>query len=166
MKSLTASPSLCHEGMGVDATIFVFCMSFKAAFSLSHLHQEALQLLFKSAIILHVSPPSLCTSHPLRSSQEPGSVLRVLRCSFSPALCSTPDGVYMSVLLLSVLVRRMNLKPITQREVSQKEKSTNRTLAHVCGIWKNGADEPICREGMETQTQKMEAWTQGEKERV
>ena len=46
----------------------------------------------------------------------------------------------------------MNLEPITQREVSQKEKSTNRTLAHVCGIWKNGADEPICREGMETQT--------------
>ena len=45
IKSVTVfivSPSICHEGMGADATIFVFCMSFKAAFSLSHLHQEAL----------------------------------------------------------------------------------------------------------------------------
>ena len=105
---------------------------------------------------LPLEPPSLRTSHPLRSSQKPGSVPRVLHCSFSPALCVTSDVAYMSVLLLSVLVRHMNLKPVTQSEVSQKEKSTYRTLAHVCGIWKNGADEPICREGMETQMWRME----------
>ena len=32
----TVSPSFCHEGMGPDAMILVFCMlSFKPAFSLS-----------------------------------------------------------------------------------------------------------------------------------
>ena len=29
------------------------------------------------------------------------------------------------------------------------------------GIQKNGIDEPICREGMETQMQRMDLWTQG-----
>jgi len=42
----------------------------------------------------------------------------------------------MSVLLLSVLVRHMNLKPVTQSEVSQKEKNKYRTFAQVYGIWK------------------------------
>ena len=45
----------------------------------------------------------------------------------------------------------MNLEPVTQSEVSQKEKNKYRTLTQVYGIWKNGTDEPICREGMETQ---------------
>ena len=37
------SPSICHKVMGLDAMIFVFGMlSFKPAFSLFHLHQEAL----------------------------------------------------------------------------------------------------------------------------
>ena len=85
---------------------------------------------------LPLEPPSLRTSHPLRPSQKPGSVPRVLHCSFSPALCVTPDVAYMSVLLLSVLVRHMNLKPVTQSEVSQKEKNKYRTLAQVYGIWK------------------------------
>ena len=108
-------------------------------------------------ICIHISPPCWTSlpphppSHPLRSSQKPGSVPRVLHCSFSPALCFTPDVAYMSVLLLSVLVRHMNLKPVTQSEVSQKEKNKYRTLTQVYGIWKNGTDEPICREGMETQ---------------
>lgn len=54
----------------------------------------------------------------------------------------------------------MNLTPVTQREVSQKEKSTYRTLAHVCdGIWKNGADEPICRRNGDTDVENG-AWTQ------
>ena len=34
------------------------------------------------------------------------------------------------------------------------------------GIQKNGANEPICRAGIETQTQRMDLWTQQGKERV
>ena len=50
MKSVTVSivsPSICHEVMGLDATIFAFGMlSFKPAFSLPfHFHQEALQFI-------------------------------------------------------------------------------------------------------------------------
>ena len=37
---------------------------------------------------------------------------------------------------------------------------------HVCGIWKNGIDERICREGVETQMERMDLWTQWGKERV
>ena len=32
---------------------------------------------------------------------------------------------------------------------------------HKCGILKNGTDEPIYRAGVETQTQRMDVWTQG-----
>ena len=46
IKSLTVSifsPSICHEVMGLDALILVFCMlSFKPTFSLFHFQQEAL----------------------------------------------------------------------------------------------------------------------------
>ena len=44
IKSITVSPSICHEVMGPDAMILVFWMlSFKPTFSLSsHFHQEAL----------------------------------------------------------------------------------------------------------------------------
>ena len=38
----TFSPSICHEVMGLDAMILVFYVGFKPAFSLFHLHQEAL----------------------------------------------------------------------------------------------------------------------------
>ena len=31
---------------------------------------------------------------------------------------------------------------------------------HICGIFKNGTDEPIFMEGIETWTQRMEMWTQ------
>ena len=34
------------------------------------------------------------------------------------------------------------------------------------GIQENGADEPICRAGIEMQTQKMDLWTQQGKESV
>ena len=46
----------------------------------------------------------------------------------------------------------MNLELITQSEVSQKEKNKHCILTHICGIYKNGADEPVCRAAMETQT--------------
>ena len=35
---------------------------------------------------------------------------------------------------LSVLMRWMNLEPVIQREVSQKEKDKYRILTHICGI--------------------------------
>ena len=57
----------------------------------------------------------------------------------------------------SVLLRFVNLEPINT-ERSKKEKNI---LMHIYGIQKNGIDEPICREGMETQMQRMDLWTQG-----
>ena len=38
----------------------------------------------------------------------------------------------------------MGLKIVIQSEVSQKENNKYYILTHICGIWKNGADEP-CR---------------------
>ena len=55
----------------------------------------------------------------------------------------------------------MNPEPVIQSEVSQKEKNKYRILTHIYGIQENGIDEPICREGMETQMQRMDLWTQG-----
>ena len=44
----------------------------------------------------------------------------------------------------------MNPEPIRESEISQKEKSKYHTLTHVCGIYKDGTDELICRGVMET----------------
>ena len=44
----------------------------------------------------------------------------------------------------------MTLDPIIQSEVSQKEKNKYCILTHIYGILKDGTDEPICREAMET----------------
>ena len=38
----------------------------------------------------------------------------------------------------SVSMRRMNPEPITQSEVSQKEKDKYHRLTHIYGIWKEG----------------------------
>ena len=46
----------------------------------------------------------------------------------------------------------MNLKPVIQNEVSQKEKNKYHILTHMYGIYKDGTDEPIYRAAMETQT--------------
>ena len=46
----------------------------------------------------------------------------------------------------------MDLEAVVQREVNQKEKNKYHILTHICGIWKNSADEPLCRAGIETQT--------------
>ena len=68
----------------------------------------------------------------------------------------------------SFLMSWMNLEPIIQSEVSQKEKNKYCVLMHVYGIQKDGADEPICRAETETQTENrlmdMDGW--GRKERV
>ena len=68
--------------------------------------------------------------------------------------------------LESVLVRWTNPEPIMQSEVHQKEKNKYQILIHKDGIWKNGADESICRAGIETQTERRDLGTQQRKERV
>ena len=60
----------------------------------------------------------------------------------------------------SVLVRWMNLEPITQSEVNEREINKYHMLMHRYGIQKDGADEPVCRAAMETQTQRTDVWTQ------
>ena len=67
--------------------------------------------------------------------------------------------------LESVLMRWMNVEPIIQNEVSQKEKDKY-ILMHVNGIQKNGTEEFIYRSTMEKQTQSLDSWTQGERGRV
>ena len=52
----------------------------------------------------------------------------------------------------SVLMRWMNLEPVIQSEVSQKEKNKYSIIMYKYGIQKNSLDEPICRAGIETQT--------------
>ena len=51
----------------------------------------------------------------------------------------------------SVLMRWMKLKPIIQSEVSQKEKHQYSILMHICGIWKDGNNDPIGETEKETQ---------------
>ena len=48
---------------------------------------------------------------------------------------------------------------LSQSEVSQKEKNKYRILTHICGIQKNGTDEPVCKAEIETQTQRTNVWT-------
>ena len=49
-------------------------------------------------------------------------------------------------------MRWMNLEPIMQSEVNQKEKDKYRILMYVCGTQKDGTDESICKAAVETQT--------------
>ena len=68
----------------------------------------------------------------------------------------------------SILIRWMNLEPIIQNEVSQKEKDQYHILMHVYRIYTDSADEPICRAAIETQTERTDLCTQrlGEEERM
>ena len=52
----------------------------------------------------------------------------------------------------SVLMKWMNLEPITQSEVNQKEKDKYRILTHIYRIHKNGTEEFIYRAAMEKET--------------
>ena len=52
----------------------------------------------------------------------------------------------------SVLRRWLNLEPIIQSEVSQKEKDKYHILTHIYRIKKNGTEEFIYRSAMEKQT--------------
>ena len=55
---------------------------------------------------------------------------------------------------VSGLIRWMNLEPIIQSEVSQKEKYKYRTLTNTYGIEKESTDEFICKAAMEKQRQR------------
>ena len=54
----------------------------------------------------------------------------------------------------SVIIWWMNLEPIIQSEVSQKEKNKYGILSRIYGIQKDGIDEIICRATVEIQTQR------------
>ena len=43
----------------------------------------------------------------------------------------------------------MDLETVLQSEVSQKEKNKYRILTHICGIQKDGTDEPVCKAEIE-----------------
>ena len=58
-------------------------------------------------------------------------------------------------------MRWMNLEPIIQCEVSQKEKDKYCILMHTYGIYKNGTEEFIYRATVEKQTQRIDLRTQG-----
>ena len=62
----------------------------------------------------------------------------------------------------SVLVKRMNLEAVIQNEESQKEKHEYHILTHIYGIQKKRTDEPVYREGMETQMQRTDTAEEGE----
>ena len=49
----------------------------------------------------------------------------------------------------SFLIRWIKLEPITQSEVSQKEKHQYSILMHMYGIQKDGNDDPICKTAKE-----------------
>ena len=66
----------------------------------------------------------------------------------------------------SVLMRWMKLEPIIQSEVSQKDKHQYSILIHICGILKDGNDNPICRTEKESWMYRTDFWTLWEKVRV
>ena len=66
----------------------------------------------------------------------------------------------------SVLVRWMELEPIIQSELSQKEKHQYSILMHIYGIYKEGYDNPVCETAKETQMYNKVFWTLWEKARV
>ena len=59
-------------------------------------------------------------------------------------------------------MRRMNLEPIIQSEVSQKEENKYCVLTHIPGIYKDSTAEPICRAALETDIENRLVDTVGE----
>ena len=59
----------------------------------------------------------------------------------------------------SVLMRWMNLEPIIQSEVSQKEKDRYHILTHIYINQKKGAEEFIYKAAIGKKTQKIDLWT-------
>ena len=44
----------------------------------------------------------------------------------------------------------MNLESIIQTEVGEKEETKCRILTHICGIYKDGPEDPICRAAVDS----------------
>ena len=59
----------------------------------------------------------------------------------------------------SVLMRWVNLEPIVQSEVNQKEKDKYHILMHIYRVYKNGTEEFIYRTEVEKQTERIYLWT-------
>ena len=57
------------------------------------------------------------------------------------------------------MMRWMNLEPIIQSEVSQKEKDKYRILMYIYGIQKNGTEEFTYRAAVEKQRLRTDLWT-------
>ena len=53
----------------------------------------------------------------------------------------------------------MYLQAVIQSEISQKEKNKYHILTHICGIYKNGTNELVCKAEIETQLQTTKVWT-------
>ena len=52
----------------------------------------------------------------------------------------------------------MDLEPVIQSKVSQKEKNMYCLLKRICRVQKNGIDDLICKAEIETQTQRTNIW--------
>ena len=64
-------------------------------------------------------------------------------------------------------MRWMKLEPITQSEISQKERKKKKQysiLTHIFGIQKDGNDNPVYKTAKETQMYRTVFWTLGEGE--
>ena len=61
-------------------------------------------------------------------------------------------------------MRWMKLEPVIQSEVSQNEKHQYSILTHICGIQKDGNDNPVSETAKETQMYRTVFWTLGEGE--
>ena len=55
----------------------------------------------------------------------------------------------------------MDLETVMQNEVSQKEKIKYHILMHICGIQKNGTDEPVCKAEIDTDVENKRMDTKG-----
>ena len=66
----------------------------------------------------------------------------------------------------SVLMRCMNLEPIIQSELRQKEKDKYYILTYIYGIQKTGTEEFIYRATVEKYTERIDLWTWGEGRRA
>ena len=64
--------------------------------------------------------------------------------------------------LESVLMKWMKLEPAIQNEVSLKEKNKYCILMHICGIQKDGTDEPVLSGDTDIENR---LWTRVEEER-
>ena len=65
-------------------------------------------------------------------------------------MCSSDLDIKSNEIELFV-VRWTDLETVIQSEISQKEKNKSHILTHICGIYKNGTDEPVCKAKIETQ---------------